>query len=454
MVRAKRPSHGPDNSMRTQTELEFLPAALEVLETPPPAASRILGWTIVALFVATIIWLGLGRVDSVVSAEGELTPTGNTKTIQPPRGGTVTRLLVSEGQMVSAGDLLLELDTTDTDARLARSRRALTHSVLDFQRVSALLSNPHAGKRELQFDSSVPFDMANLARDRLRSVRSHMREERRVLRADLEHTRAEQRTAWARLAKSRALLPVGEEREAQLAALLKRGAVARPAWLSAHENLLALRHDIAIQNQQLAATAAARVAAEQALERYNSATRRNLLDELNALSERKASLTLEIEHLERERLKARVSAPVSGEIHELRVYHAGAVVGTGSPLMRIVPAGAQLTATAWLDNQDAGFVTTGHEAEVKLHGFPFTRYGALEARVTHVAAESASDGALQTRYRLKARIARQHIQVGAERVALTAGMRLSVEVKTGKRRILEYLLEPVLRAFGEALRER
>ncbi|MEM7404570.1 MAG: HlyD family type I secretion periplasmic adaptor subunit [Pseudomonadota bacterium] len=439
---------------RTATELEFLPAALEVLETPPPASSRILGWLVVVLFALLILWLCLGKVDSVVTADGELTPAGNVKAIQPARSGTVAKLHVTDGQTVAAGDVLLEIDAADTDAQIIRSRRQLAFAALEYSRVASLMRRLDDDLAPIELHGDVPPEMRRMARARFDGVLDHVRQESRFLNAEIERAHARHATVSARLAKSQALLPVSVEREARMASLLQRGAVARPQWLSAQENLIALRHDIDIQRTEMATSVAARKSAQQALTRYEARIRRDLIGELNTLAEQRAALSVELARLAVQRRQAVLSAPVSGRVHELGVHHVGAVVTAGSAVMRIVPADAALTATAWLDNQDAGFVAPGQVAEVKLHGFPFTRFGALGARVVDVAPDAARGDAHQTRYRVRAGIDRQHLSVGPDSVPLTAGMQLSLEVKIRQRRIISYLLEPVLRALGEALKER
>ena len=121
-------------------ELEFLPAALEVLQTPAPTASRLLGWTIVALFALAATWAACGHVDTVVVAEGELIPDGHTKAVQAARAGVIDALLVQDGQFVTQGEPLLHLDRAQDDARIAQLERALNAAGAELAHIEARLS--------------------------------------------------------------------------------------------------------------------------------------------------------------------------------------------------------------------------------------------------------------------------------------------------------------------------
>jgi hemolysin D len=141
-------------------------------------------------------------------------------------------------------------------------------------------------------------------------------------------------------------------------------------------------------------------------------------------------------------------------VQQLAVRTVGGVVTPAQALMVIVPKDDALEVEAFLENKDIGFVDAGQEAEVKIETFPFTRYGTIPARLTHVSHDAINDEKRGLIYSTRAKLARATVQVEDKTVNLTAGMAVSLEVKTGKRRVIEYFLSPLLQRGSESLRER
>jgi hemolysin D len=141
-------------------------------------------------------------------------------------------------------------------------------------------------------------------------------------------------------------------------------------------------------------------------------------------------------------------------VQQLAVHTAGGVVTPAQVLMVIVPENAEVTAEVVIDNKDIGFVRPGQAVEVKLETFPFTRYGTVPAQVKHMAADAVADDKRGAIFPATLTLSRSAIEVNGQRVALAPGMNLSAEIKTGQRRIAEYLLSPIQQALSESLRER
>ncbi|MEJ2687205.1 MAG: HlyD family type I secretion periplasmic adaptor subunit, partial [Gammaproteobacteria bacterium] len=168
-----------------------------------------------------------------------------------------------------------------------------------------------------------------------------------------------------------------------------------------------------------------------------------------------------IQGLEKEVLKARrrthlqrLRAPVAGVVQQLAVHTVGGVVSSAQPLMEIVPADGELEVEAQLANRDVGFVHAGQTAQLKVEAFPFTRYGVLPAEVTNISSDALQDGNGRLVFGARARLTRPFMRVEGRRVRLMPGMAVTLEVNTGRRRLIEYLLSPLLRHAQEAARER
>ena len=170
-------------------------------------------------------------------------------------------------------------------------------------------------------------------------------------------------------------------------------------------------------------------------------TKRQQLTQENAKADQKERLTL-------------LKAPVAGVVQQLAIHTAGGVVTTAQPLMIVVPESAQVTAEVTVANQDIGFVSARQIATVKLETFPYTKYGTVEGKVTTVTADAVTDEKKGSFYPAILKLDRNQMRIDGKAVNLSPGMNITAEIKTGQRRIIEYLLSPIQRAGGESLRER
>jgi hemolysin D len=153
-------------------------------------------------------------------------------------------------------------------------------------------------------------------------------------------------------------------------------------------------------------------------------------------------------------LKIQLTSPVDGTVQQLAVHSVGGVVTSAQPLMIIVPDSTQVTAEVTIANQDIGFVNQGQTAEVKLETFSFTKYGTVQATVDNVTADAVTDDKKGSYYPATLTLSQKDMLIDGKRIALSPGMNVTAEIKTGKRRIIEFLLSPVQRARSESLRER
>ena len=212
--------------------------------------------------------------------------------------------------------------------------------------------------------------------------------------------------------------------------------------------------DLVTQQARLKETEAALAESRKAKEAYLAETRRALSERLADARLKRAQLTQESTKAQQRTRLTQLTAPVAGTVQQLAIHTPGGVVTEAQPLMVIVPHDAEVTAEVVIDNKDIGFVHAGQEVEVKLETFPFTRYGTVPATVTWVTADAVQDEKRGAIFPATLRLARSQIDVDGRSIRLSPGMNLMAEVKTGKRRLIEYLLSPVQRAVSESARER
>jgi hemolysin D len=460
---------------RRDYELSFLPAALEIAERPPSPIGRAIAATTMGIFSLALLWATLGSVDVVASARGKIIPSGGTKLVQPFDTGVVRAIRVHDGQYVKAGESLIELDPTMTSAELDHSKAGLIAAQLEVARLRASLAG-HDDDPLADFkppEGATPAQIA-MQREFLTSQTAEQGARLAEIDHQISQKEAERATVSARIAKLEATIPVLQQRYDIQKALVDKQLVSKLTYLSEFQELIGQQQDLAIEQSQLkeadAAIAALRKSREQAVAAY----RHSLLDGLAKSEQRAAELTQDVIKSERRTKLQALTAPVDGVIQQLAVHTVGGVVTPAQVLAVVVPLDSQLEIEATLSNADVGFVHAGQEAEIKVDTFNFSRYGLLHGRVLSVSRDAierergqpgtsgvpsaegrppdAQDSDLG--YSITVSLEEKGLQVDDRTVELGPGMAITVEVKTGSRRIISYLLSPFAEYRHDVLRER
>ncbi|KZL23843.1 HlyD family type I secretion periplasmic adaptor subunit [Pseudovibrio sp. Ad37] len=445
--------HRSDNSnQKISDSTEFLPAALEVLEHPPSPIGRVIVFVLCAFFLLAVIWSWWGTVDIVVVAEGQTIPAGKVKNIQPLETGVVRAIHVKDGQKVVAGDLLLELDPTETSANLESLQFELAQSRAEAAIGLAMLSDEPLEVLVLpeELSSELAENSHTLLQDSLDQLRSSLK----AIKSDIERNKATLRATDIEEIKLEQTLPLIRERLEAQQGLLAKGITQKPLVMQLQQELyemLALRDGL----EETRAQASASIASLQArhvetIASYRTAAAERRQAALNKIAALEQSLRKETQRQKYRKLRA----PVSGYVDKLSVNTIGAVVETGNLLLSIVPSEVPLEIEAIILNKDIGFIEVGQNAEIKLEAFPFTRYGVLQGKVSRISNDVLLHEQLGPIYKARVALKSQHITVAGKNIPLVPGMTASAEVKTGKRRIIEFFLSPLLRYKDEAIRER
>ncbi|MCW2286423.1 hemolysin D [Rhodoblastus acidophilus] len=473
--RAKRSDRAP------LSDREFLPADLEILESPPSPVRMALILIIAALVLVALAWSWFGRLDIIAVAQGKIQPAGRVKVIQPLEPGRVVGIRVENGRHVVAGDVLVEFDPGE-----ARAEEADARGAYDAYRAEALrrrISVESAEKREFTPAPAIPFDadLPQQIRDReTRVLASDLRQLQVAVEgysAQIRQKEIERDRADGTVAAQTELIATLQQRVDMRSSLVKSGSGAKANLIDAQESLDYHKTQLAMQKGQRDSAAAAIAVLH--LDRDKAVTS-FIADNAQKMSEAQRQADDWREKLAKARLKSQrmtLTAPINGIVYGLTVNTIGQVVGGGDELMRIVPEDAALEIECYLLNRDVGFVKPGQSAVVKVEAFPFTRFGTLPAKVTHVSSDAIPEPEAQQREGDAARLNKEKTFGGGQRTQnlvfpatlapgraamdvdgvstpLTPGMAVSVEIATGRRRILEYIFSPLVETASEAMRER
>lgn len=460
-------------------EREFLPAALEIIETPASPVGRAVAATLIAFFVIALAWAVFGHIDIIATAQGKVVPVGRIKVIQPLETGMVTAIHVHDGNKVREGQLLIELDRVVSTAERNRIRHDYLRSRLDVSRLAALRAGLATGNASSAF---VPPDDApayEVARTRAFMMAQSEQQDAKIASLDqqIAQKTAEADEIAAVIAKLKAGLPLIEEAADVREKVMKMQFGNKIAHLEAQLKLTDQKHELQVQERRAVEVAAARKALEAQREQARAEYTRGIMTELAEAEPKLAQFSEDLVKAEKRMQDQVLRAPIDGTVQQMALHTIGGVVTPAQALMVVVPAGAGVEIEAMIPNKDIGFVQEGDEAEIKIDTFNFTRYGLLRGKVVSVsqdavmrdkpamtanndrqssgqAARTSEPPGQELLFAARVSLSSTRMQIDHRIVELAPGMATTVEIKTGRRRIIEYLLSPLLRYKQESLRER
>jgi len=408
-------------------EAEFLPASLSLQAQPVSPAGRWVARILLTMIIVLVAWASFGRVDIIVNGQGKIIADGYTKTISSVEIASVHALHVKDGQTVKAGDVLIELDTRQTDSERDKAEGERQLALVQLSCAQSLLAALASGK---------PPHLPPLP-----DVTAQRRQTGTAYVADQWFDYTAKRTRLSGdVTRYRAALTPTIEQEADYAILVKTHDVSADAWLQKKQARIEIQGQLDNARNQLA--------------ELTADTRKQAQDKLAEASRLLASSEQDVRRASAHNALLQLSAPVDGTVQQLTVHTVGGVVPAAQPLMQIVPLQAKVSFEAFIDDKDVGFVHEGQHAAVKIEAFDYTRYGTVPAVVSHLSRDAIDDDKKGLRYAVTIALERSALQDDGKTIALTPGMSGSVEILTGTRRVIAYVLSPLLQHAQESLHER
>jgi RTX toxin transport system membrane fusion protein len=437
---------------RTRDEYEFQPGYLEILERPPSPWARGIALGLTATLLMVLLWSVLGHLDIQANATGQMLVSSHSKVIQPLEIGEVTAINVHDGQRVRAGDILVSLNPVSVKAELNEQQAQLRYKRLEQARLQALLSDTPAENFVVP-DGVSPEEVA-VTRAHLLSTWKEVQTSLAGIDSELQvnqASQAEKRTDALALEKleNNILARLSGRRSLALSNIVSKDELLEheKERLDTERSLAQTRAELSVlqaQAQSLQVQKAGYMAKFRH-ERYDELTRtHNDIDQVTAQL---------VKAREQERVQD-LRAPVSGVVQQLAVHTLGGVVQPAQQLMVVVPEHTPLEAEVMVLNKDIGFVHEGEPVEIKVDAFPYTRYGTLHGTVIHVSKDAVRDEKLGLIFPAQVQMMQSTIEVDDAAVPLQAGMSVTADIRTGDRRVIDYLLSPLQQYKSEALRER
>jgi adhesin transport system membrane fusion protein len=414
---------------------------------------RPIAWAVMGLLGSFLVWASFARLDEVAIAQGEVVPSGKVKLIQHLEGGVLRDMFVQEGQHVKEGDPLFLVDLPASAINKEELQVRLDGAILQRARLEA-----EAMGTPLVFPDEEANRQPILRQAEQNTYDSRYREHQSTLAKVVEQVRQRELDVQEMESKRRASganLRIAEEKLAMSRNLLKDGLTPRMEHLQVQRDVETLQGEIA---QLEAAVPRAKAALSESLNRQNEEEQKYRREAREQLSQAELTVARTRELLSQasdQALRSQVSSPIEGSVKNLRYNTIGGVIKPGDTVMEIVPTKDRLVIEAKLNPIDRGYVEAGQKALVKVSTYDYARYGGLYGKVSMVAADSTIDQAnSQAFFRVVTETDKSYLGEEEGTLPITPGMQATVEIHTGTKTVMEYLIKPVLKLKHEAFRER
>jgi adhesin transport system membrane fusion protein len=422
-----------------------------LLQNPLPGW-RLVAWPVMILLAVSIGWANFATLDEVSIATGEVVPAGRIRVIQHLEGGIIQEIYVTEGDTVREGQTLLQLDLASggTNQEELQVR-------IDSERLVKARLEAEATGSELNFPKDVALRRPAIVAAQRQAYEARRRELSSTIQVMREQVKqrvleVEELTARSRAVESNYRLAL--ERLKMSKSLLAEGLTAKMEHLELEAEVENLDGEMKSLRPSLPKVEAAVEEARQRQQETESRFRREAQDQLGKIEENIARVTELLSDATAQGIRAEIKSSINGVVKNMRYNSIGNVVKPGEPIMELVPTGDRLVVEAKLNPIDRGYVNEGQAATVKISTYDFARYGGLEGIVIRVAPDSSTDEDGAPYFRVVVQTDKNFLGLREGNLPITPGMQATVDIHTGEKSVMDYLVKPVLKLRHEAFRER
>ncbi|MCB1721947.1 MAG: HlyD family type I secretion periplasmic adaptor subunit [Alphaproteobacteria bacterium] len=429
--------------------------ALAVFDTDDdmPLSRHLLLMAITSFFVIFIVWANVASLDEVTRGDGKVIPSSDIQALQSLDAGVVEKILVREGDLVEAGQALMQLDQIEAESDLGANKARYLGLLASITRLSAEAE----GKGTVEFPQEVMKGAPQSVTEELNAFRANqqsMNGQRNVLQQQMSQRESELREVGTRIADTRGVIALQRQEAAMVRPLVEKGSAPKM-------ELLQLERTIKEKNAELNSYTSSVPRIKASIEEA-----RGRIAELETNMKAQAQAELSAKLIEMNEIKERLAAlkqrkgrtvlksPVNGTIQEITVSTIGGVVRPGEDIIKIVPKDDQLIVEAKVSPKDRAFIFPGQKAVIKLTAYDFSIYGGLDGKLVDISADTIEDQEGNSFYRVKLRTDKTELVRKGEVLPITTGMVASVDILTGKKTVMQYLLKPFIKTLDNAMNER
>lgn len=412
--------------------------------------AHVMLFAIAAFFAAFLFWAWNATLEEVTRGEGKIVPSGQTKTVQHFEGGIITEIIVEEGEVVGEGAVLMRVENRTAEAQLSEKLKLYRN----LRAKAVRLSSEAQGLQELSFPPELRQTSPDVVRNEqllFESRRQQLQQQISILQDQRTQKRQELQELTAKVEQAREALALAQQEEELTRPLVEQGASSRIDLIRIEQKLQELRSEIQSVELAIPRTRSAISEAERRIEEKRTTFRTEARQELNEVQGEAARVREEIEAGVDRAERTEVRSPVRGTVNKLVINTIGGVVKPGDPVAEIVPLGDSLVVEARIKPSDRAQLYRGLPATVKVSAYDFSIFGGLDAELIDISADTLVDEEGESYYRIRLRTAESSL---GEDKPIIPGMTATVDILTGEKTVLQYLLKPIIKAKQNALRER
>ncbi|OCG69928.1 hypothetical protein A9G43_10025 [Gilliamella sp. Occ3-1] len=436
---------------------DFLPAVLEVQETPPSPLGRLLLWVIMVLFVIVVCWASLSKVDIVATTRGKLVVNELSRPVNTSVTAEIVAVLVKEGQHVEKGQPLIKLNSKSLLAQLEENLLQQQINRFHIARLTLLYEHylnrpaPMTLPTELQTESPILAKQISML---LQAEVEDDYKEKEVFKLNQQVLMAQIENYQAQKEMAENLLPIYEEQHQALDLLYKKNMTSKDSLLEVKKKYLEAKFTVSAAEAKVKEMRASYA-------QIDTQIKSHVADKIKEVEQEKIQklnqnhiLSVQQKQLEALIAQYELKAPIAGIVESLAYRDAGAAVEAPQELLKIVPENEKLIAEVWVSNQDIGFLRKNQSVTVKVDTFDFTRYGWIEGKLLTISSDAIEDKDLGLVYKAVIELSKNHLIIDDQAVNLEPGMSISAEIITGQRTLLSYLLSPMMEALDDVGKQR
>ncbi len=423
-----------------------------LLDSHPLPSWRLFAWPIMIMMTVLLVWANFAELDEVAVASGEVVPLGKVKTVQHLEGGIVQELFVSEGDTVKSGDPLLQLDLASAGTNKEELQVRMDSQLLVRARLIA-----EAEGTQLRFPEDVaerrPAQVA-AQRQAYEARRRELTSTLKVLEEQVKQKELETEELEAKRKAVQRNYNLARERLMMSKSLLAEGLTAKMEHLELEAEVESLEGEMKGLEPAVPKARAAVDEVRQRLDEEELRFSRQAQDELGEVEQEIARIEQLTTKAEEQGFRAEIRSPIDGVVKNMRYNTIGGVVRPGEPILEIVPTGGKLVIESKINPTERGFITVGLPAVVKISSYDFARYGGLDGKVVRVAPDASTEEDGTPYFMVVVETEKNYLGLKEGDLPITPGMQATVDIHTGKKSVMDYLIRPVLKLRHEAFRER
>ena len=407
----------------------------------PPLYTRILFGGICLAVTGAITWAALSKVDEVATANGEVAPATQVQPMRSLSSGQLRDIQVTEGKSVKQGDILVQLDPTQSTAEVQRLQKLSTQNRDSLARLEAERSGKVQTGTVLQNE---------LLAARLREYRDR----RAAAEADASRQLSTIRSAQVQKTRIQADLAFASQKSQAMQSLAGQGAVPRFDYIDTQNKVEGLQKEIAIQDQAIEQARQTFQAAKTNARRLESERQSEILTQIDKQQQELTDLDGKLSQASEQQKQSTIRAGVTGVVYNVKVAKTGAVVHAGDELLSIVPADEELLVEAKVPNQDIGFIKSGMRVKIKLATFPYQEYGMVEGTVSKISPNAVNEKEAGLVFPVQVQLKQHSVRVNGQEVLLTPGMAATAEIVTRQKTVMSFLIDPITASWDRAFSVR